>query len=838
MRDKYEDEQHDDSANHPFEHITKKIQTDEEVDALSMDEDLPTFERFLLLMQSSHLLQNYCALNSLTSLLSERDVLKKILSSSEFRHFERRCNGDLQEHFEKILRQLVNALEPAELHEWLWPVIVGRTERILSSRKKFSFCPKGSLSVALSRFPVDALQGETPKMVEWTCDTRPESHALRLLGCEALGTCAQRVGKPLEASVLEHCIDLCQDSDYLVRAEICSKWIPSAMQVSDSETVSKQLFPELLELARDDMPVVQQAAYLCMVQVLPFLDKTMLEGELVPRIHEILKSDFGDMDSETCAPSLGPLAVNMREVFAGSPESGTELQKVLAPLQPVFGALATDKNEKTRLACAVNLPAIATVFCAVRWNAQAANALTALTKDSSVTVRATIAKGLHHVAAVARQEGQPLLGVAQDSCIQFTKDSSPEVRSTLLQELRTTLSCLFIQHSPPMTRESEQCVENLAKDCSWRTQHQIFVHAKHLLDQRCDHDGLIDTLLPLLFTAVLSGAEELLPAACTGLVSCVAKMSYISDRKTACKRLKKELGDASSCRLRMRFLQFCEVAANQWSSKLLCSSGLAEKVVALVTDKVGCIRLRVAEVLCAVRLRLCEVREGDLVDKITVALETLHNDEDPSVTRAAGVAQAEVATQSEVSPRVREKRRQAQETRGGPGAGSELASPEVAEPIGDEARDRAIEAAMKDFISEQSSNKLMPRRPSVESGRERPQRQARPRTPVRGQMTNRTHRRSLTQLDEMSGVGLNKLQALPPIGSQSGALTARTSRPKPELMPAPPRRRASNVTASTSSSSVRSAPSMRPKVQGAVKSARMNSKGRTRRLPSLHDNPL
>eukprot|EP00656_Telonema_subtile_P010004 TRINITY_DN14766_c0_g1_i3.p2 TRINITY_DN14766_c0_g1~~TRINITY_DN14766_c0_g1_i3.p2 ORF type:complete len:444 (-),score=50.97 TRINITY_DN14766_c0_g1_i3:1335-2666(-) len=387
MRDKYEDDYNDDSERHPFEHVTSKIQSEEEVQVLSMDEGLSTASRFLLLMKSSHPLQNYCAINSLPTLLSERDSLEKVITSSEFRYFERRCNDDLQEHFETILLKLVNALEPAELHNWLWPLMLARAERIFSSGKKGFVCPKGSLRAAFSKLPLSAIQGETKKWIEWTCDMRPEAQDLRMIGCEALAACTERSGGQPDSSVMTHCIDLCQDSDYDVRAEICSRWVLAAVKVSDPATVSQQLIPELFELAGDEMPVVQQAAYLCMVNLIPVLPRDTLESRLVPKIQDILKADFGDMNSAACAASLGPLAVNLAAVF--SKDGGcTAINRVLAPIRDLFVTLSTDVNDEVRLACAANIPAIVTVFATVQWNTPAANVLTALSTDSTPMVQA------------------------------------------------------------------------------------------------------------------------------------------------------------------------------------------------------------------------------------------------------------------------------------------------------------------------------------------------------------------------------------------------------------------------------------------------------------------
>eukprot|EP00658_Telonema_sp_P-2_P004196 TRINITY_DN11576_c0_g1_i4.p1 TRINITY_DN11576_c0_g1~~TRINITY_DN11576_c0_g1_i4.p1 ORF type:complete len:439 (+),score=119.80 TRINITY_DN11576_c0_g1_i4:105-1319(+) len=388
----------------------------------------------------------------------EMDGFGRVMLSSEFRRLERKSDPDLQEHLDKTFQELIKKLHPQQIAEWVWPFLLKRAELALLTDSPPGPKVLPVLCEAIARVAPDALHGDLGgKLVEWTSVSSAKNSKLRFLGCQALGAVTRRT--QLEPEMVQHCLELCQDSDYDIRAEMCSKWIPSAVKGLDLKVFTTTVLPELLELIEDEMPDVRQAAYLCIIDTMPFLHKQTLVSRLLPKVQEMVRENFQEMNRVKCIASLGPLAVKLKEVFGHSgydpKQGGPRFVEILSPMQPVFMSTLTDQDQQVRLASCRNLPAMVSIFCKAGWNLQAAEAVSTFASDMADPVRATLAAGLHHVATCARREGEVLLAAAQEACQLLANDSVGEVRQALLGELGVVLVTLFVQNKPsPMVEES------------------------------------------------------------------------------------------------------------------------------------------------------------------------------------------------------------------------------------------------------------------------------------------------------------------------------------------------------------------------------------------------
>lgn len=72
-------------------------------------------------------------------------------------------------------------------------------------------------------------------------------------------------------------------------------------------------------------------------------------------------------------------------------------------------------------------------------------------------------------------------------------------------------------------------------------------------------------------------------------------------RNSACRKCVRELSEASSCVVRMRFIQLCNTAVSCWSARLLRLSSFAEAAAALAHDSTVAVRLRIAPLVVALK---------------------------------------------------------------------------------------------------------------------------------------------------------------------------------------------------------------------------------------------
>ena len=169
-------------------------------------------------------------------------------------------------------------------------------------------------------------------------------------------------------SVLEKMIELCQDTEYVVRIETCRQ-LPVVVKAVGNELALRMIVPEILELARDEDAKVRLEAVICSATVLAMVPggKVTLDGDcrdgdsgkmmvqaLLPAMRCFVET-FSPRDSSTECRLCEVLPMLMRSVLAldGKDDSSLEeKQSLTSGFLDTYCKLRASSDACTRKMCA------------------------------------------------------------------------------------------------------------------------------------------------------------------------------------------------------------------------------------------------------------------------------------------------------------------------------------------------------------------------------------------------------------------------------------------------------------------------------------------------------
>ncbi len=113
--------------------------------------------------------------------------------------------------------------------------------------------------------------------------------ASRVTCSKTLGQLCTRVeGKIVESTFFHLAMSLCQDTSQEVRASMCDQLAAIARAVG-IELSKKYVFPELMELLKDEELLVRTSAYDCFTSLLDFYDMDTKNATIIPFVKNFLK---------------------------------------------------------------------------------------------------------------------------------------------------------------------------------------------------------------------------------------------------------------------------------------------------------------------------------------------------------------------------------------------------------------------------------------------------------------------------------------------------------------------------------------------------------------------
>ena len=459
--------------------------------------------------------------------------------------------------------------------------------------------------------------------------------------------------KELEDQFLAQAIRLCDDNDPSVRAMIAQS-LASVGAKLPLRVSEKQLWPKLDVLMSDENARVRAAAMRAVARSaeahksaahtsLSF--RTLLLPMFLRECgtaSTVASSDLRTVDDDTYlmleifSEVYGYLLCAVHPLFSNEETWNTALN--------ALRRMVTCNGPTVRHWCAFNVPAVA-VVCGVRRPDKIRGVVHALSADTDVETRATLAAGIHETARVLGN-GE-LRDEILNSIANLMTDQNPQVRMNSLAHFAELISLLSsgspdAPHPNPNAKDSParqlsavfQSLETMSHD-SWRTQEllakQIDQCAKQIpQDMLCEH------VAPLLFQMARESTYLVRRASISALVAVVRFIPDVRRRDHILKHFRSEWARGKVYWTRLAYIDGSTVALKVLSNRLFTHL-FASELLSLSRDPVANVRLRLTRLMPEVAVA-CGTKTA-----FKTAMESLINDPDEEIRREAEAVRDKIA---------------------------------------------------------------------------------------------------------------------------------------------------------------------------------------------------
>ena len=497
----------------------------------------------------------------------------------------------------------------------------------------------------------DVLSLVVPATVDRASSPTVES---RRLAARIIGSLNDALtAKELEDQFLAQAMRLCDDQDPSVRAMIAQSLasVGSKLPLRISE---KQLWPKLDTLMTDDNARVRAAA---MRAVARSAEAHKAEALTSPSFQTMLLPTF----LRECATASNVASSDLRTVDDDTYlmlEIFSEVYGyLLCAVHPLFGSeetwntalnalrrMVTCNGPTVRHWCAFNVPAVA-VVCGTKRPEKIRGVVHALSADTDVETRATLAAGIHETSRVLGKGD--LRDEILNSIANLMNDQNPQVRMNSLSHFAELLTML--SSGPPdgpaispNSKESParelspifQSLETMSHD-SWRTQELLAKQINECAD-RIPQDMLCEHVAPLLFQMARESTYLVRRASISALVSVVRYIPDVRRRDHILKHFRSEWARGKVYWTRLAYIDGSTVALKVLSHRLFTHL-FASELLSLSRDPVANVRLRLTRLMPDVAAA-CGTKSA-----FKTAMDSLLNDPDEEIRAEADVVREKIA---------------------------------------------------------------------------------------------------------------------------------------------------------------------------------------------------
>lgn len=491
----------------------------------------------------------------------------------------------------------------------------------------------------------DVLSLVVPATVDRASSTTVES---RRLAARIIGSLNDALtAKELEEQFLGQAMRLCDDQDPSVRAMIAQSLasVGSKLPLRISE---KQLWPKLDTLMTDENARVRAAA---MRAVARSAEAHKSEARTSPSFQTMLlptflrecatastvaSSDLRSVDDDTYlmleifSEVYGYLLCAVHPLFANEETWNTALN--------ALRRMVTCNGPTVRHWCAFNVPAVA-IVCGANRPEKIRGVVHALSADTDVETRATLAAGIHETARVLGDGA--LREEILNSIANLMTDQNPQVRMNSLAHFSELLTLLSsgpkdAPHVNPNSKDSParelapifQSLETMSHD-SWRTQ-ELLAKQIDQCSNRIPQDMLCEHVAPLLFQMARESTYLVRRASISALVSVVRYIPDVRRRDHILKHFRSEWARGKVYWTRLAYIDGSTVALKMLSNKLFTHL-FASELLSLSRDPVANVRLRLTRLMPDVAVA-CGSKTA-----FKTAMDSLLNDPDEEIRQEAEI---------------------------------------------------------------------------------------------------------------------------------------------------------------------------------------------------------
>ncbi|KAM4632844.1 serine/threonine-protein phosphatase 4 regulatory subunit 4 [Polymixia lowei] len=603
--------------------VRRSLKTAEEIDQLTVDEDLNDIERAVYLLSSGHDVQRASVIINLPNLVRQNpaETFRRVVP--KVREVLNVAGADIQlaaaSSFLTVLQDDIILIH-THTYSILKTVLLNLNHRDAVVSNAWL----ETLLSAIKALPKETIKQEILTPLVHKAQLTQSLHA-RLASCHILGKVACKFDPPtVQKDLLPLARSLCQDVEYDVRSCMCRQ-LENIARAIGVEHTKAEVLPELLELAGDEESSVRLAALDTIINLMEMIDSGDRRRVIFP-----LVSALCEQYSQTDEAVLASLSFHYGKLCHGLAASLSEDQHswLLQIYKKLCSVGLQDNNQShnagltlVRCHCSLNLPAMVVFADPAHFLSELSPVFGALCRDPEVSVRRATADGFHQ-QDVGELDGCPNLfpaGGAQivkvlgssnhlvhKELVALLQDDSLEVLDSLLNHLQETVELTTSRGDskslsvPELLAGLVAAQQKASSSLRWRL-HEKLLQRYGCLARLLPGELIYQSLTPSVFCILTT--NKVLPVQREAARTLCMFLRYnrrLGQRRDMMDRLLQELAQGRSYWNRLRYLDVCEIAIELFS-KAYFSKHFLIPALELVNDPVANVRYKLCHLLPRLR---------------------------------------------------------------------------------------------------------------------------------------------------------------------------------------------------------------------------------------------
>ncbi|EDL81780.1 similar to RIKEN cDNA 8430415E04 (predicted) [Rattus norvegicus] len=581
--------------------VRRSLKTPEEIERLTVDEDLSDIDRAVYLLSAGQDIQGASVIANLPFLMRQnptetlRRVLPKVREVLHVASVEMQITAAVS--FLTILQEESMSVHTFA-HSFLQVILLHLEHRDTGVSNAWL----ETLLSAVELLPKETLRHEilNPLVSKAQLSQTVQS---RLVSCKILGKLTNKFdAHSIKREILPLVKSLCQDVEYEVRSCMCRQ-LENIAQGIGTELTKNVVLPELIELSRDESGSVRLAAFETLVNMLDMFDTGIFTPDQHLRFLEFYK--------KLCTLGL-------------QQENGHNESQI--PSQIVE---QEKKYTSVRKNCAYNFPAMIVFVDPKNFHMELYSTFFCLCHDPEVPVRYTIAICFYEVSKLLNS-GVHLI---HKELITLLQDESLEVLDALINHLPEILELMStggensVQENkfsslPDLIPALTAAEQRAAASLKWRT-HEKLLQKYTCLPHIISSDQIYYRFLQRMFTIMMT--NNVLPvqrAAARTLCIFLRYNRKQEQRHEVIQKLIEQLGQGKSYWNRLRFLDTCEFIIEIFSRSFFCKYFFLP-VIELTHDPVANVRMKLCYLLPKVKSALKIPADMHLLQQLEMCVRKL-----------------------------------------------------------------------------------------------------------------------------------------------------------------------------------------------------------------------
>ncbi|KAF7654242.1 hypothetical protein LDENG_00072470, partial [Lucifuga dentata] len=411
-------------------------------------------------------------------------------------------------------------------------------------------------------------------------------------------------------SQLSHSLQSRLDVEYEVRACMCRQ-LESIARAAGVEDTRTELLPELVALAGDTESSVRLAAFDTITNLMEMMDSDDRINVVIPLVMSLC--DSSSQEDEAIVVSLsfqfGKLCSGLSGCLSDE-QTGRLLQTFktlcVAGLQTEGNQTENNKSTLIRCNCCYNLPAMVVFADSTHFLSELYPSFSGLCCDLEVSVRRSAAASFHQVVKLLGSN----VHLVNKELLALLQDDALEVLDALMNHLEETLEA-FLSRGETLTLDNKfsdllsallLAEQKVGSSLRWRL-HEKLLQRYSCLARFLPGDVLHQSFSPRIF--IILTTNKVLPVQKEAARTFCTFLRYNrkqEQRQEMMERLITDLAQGRSYWNRLRFLDVCEMATEIFSRKYFNKHFLVP-ALELVHDPVANVRYKLCQLLP--RLRSC-----------------------------------------------------------------------------------------------------------------------------------------------------------------------------------------------------------------------------------------